>query len=261
MSNNLKEKFEFICKIEPHTNSKGEIKKIYPHRDYDDKENKELLEVGTGPFCKFKIPKDNDKRSGVYYLLVNEEIKYIGECKNLLNRFNWGYGNISPRNCYKGGQITNCRINSFILNSYIEGEEIYLFFYETDNRFRVERKLINYYQPKWNRQAGVLKKDSKKDKDIKLDKSNKNYSTKKSKYFPLKIYLMSSQKKEEILTFKEIETIIDNKLPKSAYTYDAWWSNGGHSHAKSWLDAGWMVKEFKFGDYVKFVLKDNYRNG
>ncbi len=77
---------------------------IKPQSRY--KNNKGLLlnNHGSGHFCKFVIPK-NCMINGVYAIVVNKELKYIGECVNLSSRFNSGYGNISPRNCFKGGQF------------------------------------------------------------------------------------------------------------------------------------------------------------
>ena len=61
-----------------------------------------------------------------------------------------------------------------------------------------------------------------------------------SKYYPLERYLQNSRKKCEGLTFSEIEKILNFQLPKSAYKYEAWWSNDKyHVQAKSWLNAGW----------------------
>ncbi len=67
------------------------------------------------------------------------------------------------------------------------------------------------------------------------------------KYDALMEYLLSIQSSEnEIsISFERIETIIDAKLPDSAYKYRAWWSNPSsekdHPYAQSWLKAGWMV--------------------
>ena len=39
-------------------------------------------------------------------------------------------------------------------------------------------------------------------------------------------------------SFADIEDIVGADLPASARRYAAWWSNGGHSHARAWMDAG-----------------------
>lgn len=45
------------------------------------------------------------------------------------------------------------------------------------------------------------------------------------------------------MTFNQLEEIIRNKLPDSAYIYEAWWANDKtHSQAKAWLNAGWKTK-------------------
>jgi len=47
------------------------------------------------------------------------------------------------------------------------------------------------------------------------------------------------------LTFKEIEHIIEDRLPESAHKYIAWWGNERASDSRqyhAWLDAGWEVE-------------------
>ncbi|MEH7378987.1 hypothetical protein V7138_00685 [Bacillus sp. JJ1533] len=44
------------------------------------------------------------------------------------------------------------------------------------------------------------------------------------------------------LTFEELETILGNKLPESAFVYDAYWRNDNtHSQARAWMSAGWKT--------------------
>ena len=62
-------------------------------------------------------------------------------------------------------------------------------------------------------------------------------------YDPLKEYLASSNQRTVDLTFSDIEKLLCRPLPRSAYTYNAWWSNGGHIHAYAWLDAGYVVSD------------------
>ncbi|MDO9537550.1 MAG: hypothetical protein Q7J68_04445 [Thermoplasmata archaeon] len=72
------------------------------------------------------------------------------------------------------------------------------------------------------------------------------------KYTPLEQYLSKSEKETLELEFSKIEAILGFKLPESAYKHGAWWSNGGHKHSNSWLNAGYVVMKYKFGDYVLF---------
>ncbi len=58
------------------------------------------------------------------------------------------------------------------------------------------------------------------------------------KYDPLAAYLAKIQKKKGIrLTFREIESILGDKLPPSAHKYQGWW--GGNSAV--WLFEGWRA--------------------
>jgi hypothetical protein len=62
-----------------------------------------------------------------------------------------------------------------------------------------------------------------------------------SKYEPLTHFLSSSKRTVVELTFREIERIIDARLPASAVKHRAFWSNNGagHAHAQAWLEAGY----------------------
>lgn len=243
--------FRFICEIEPITDEYGQIIEYSPSSEYKNKENKKLNKYGKGPFCKFTIP-SNLNCSGVYIIKVNDDIKYVGECDNLSKRFNMGYGQISPRNCFEGGQSTNCKINSFILKEVKAGSKVFLFFYETHDRFQIERELIKKYNPEWNSTFG---KNIRSDVNefVNIDYKGMKSVGKKSKYYPLQEYLERLSYNIINLTFEEIEKIIGNKLPDSAYKHTGWWANGGHSHASTWLNAGWKVDKVELGNFVVFV--------
>jgi len=77
-----------------------------------------------------------------------------------------------------------------------------------------------------------------------------------SKYLPLYDHLISRNRKEWNATFKEIEEILSFRLPKSAYSYPAWWANENqsHSYADSWLKAGWRTTDTNIsGQRVRFI--------
>ena len=121
-----------------------------PQDRYKNTRNLPLNNYGKGPFCKFKVPNDYNC-CGVYALIVNGTPKYIGECQNLSGRFNTGYGNISPRNCYVGGQETNCRVNNLIWQEAEKGSSVVLWFHQTEDYQEVELNLRNNRQFEWNK--------------------------------------------------------------------------------------------------------------
>jgi len=71
------------------------------------------------------------------------------------------------------------------------------------------------------------------------------------KYIGLKRYLQNLKEPIIVLSYKDIEKIIGDTLPKSAYIYaEAWWANDRtHSQAIAWLDAGYET------DYVTDTYK------
>jgi len=75
---------------------------------------------------------------------------YIGETVDLYKRFNTGYGNISPKNCYQGGQPTNCKINNLILNKYLNNEITSVYFVHTSDYKRIEKSVLSKVKPYYN---------------------------------------------------------------------------------------------------------------
>ncbi|HRU39758.1 MAG TPA: hypothetical protein P5511_07770 [Candidatus Goldiibacteriota bacterium] len=112
-----------------------------------------LHSYGEGPFSKFEITDKNVFwKKGLYAFFLDGGIVYVGRCKdNYRNRFNAGYGNISPRNCYKIGRSTNCRINNLITSNRDKQIELYICPTNDDKEIEAsERKLIEKYRPIWN---------------------------------------------------------------------------------------------------------------
>jgi len=143
-------RFSKICDIQLIKDDAGEPQELFPQDRYANESNLPLNRYGSGPFCKFKIP-NSLNAPGVYAIIVDNEVKYIGECQNLSARYNMGYGNISPRNCFVGGQETNCRINNLILSAGKSAEEVSLWFYQTENYKNVEMELRASLNLEWNR--------------------------------------------------------------------------------------------------------------
>ena len=84
-------------------------------------------------------------------LTTDDELRYVGECTNLSARFNAGYGNISPKNCFKGRQETNCRMNNLIYLEAQVGRRISLWFCQTTQRKTIEAALRSTVNAIWNR--------------------------------------------------------------------------------------------------------------
>ncbi|MCW4589455.1 hypothetical protein NO263_02515 [Gluconacetobacter entanii] len=141
--------FDFICDIEPKKNEDGSINPLMPQSRYKNIKGLPLNRYGIGPFCKFNIPKKLNWM-GVYILDVDGLPNYVGECKNFSERFNNGYGNISPKNCYKDGQHTNCRINNLIYNACSDDKKVRLWFLRTDNYKEIEATLRASQRMSWN---------------------------------------------------------------------------------------------------------------
>jgi len=67
------------------------------------------------------------------------------------------------------------------------------------------------------------------------------------KYSPLEHYLrdLPDSQREITFDFEQIERILNNKLPSSAYEDRRWWDHekeGNHRNTRAWANAGWMVE-------------------
>ena len=139
--------------IEPERRADGAVRHFQPQQDYEKRDDVELNAYGTGSFCHFMVPTEID-RAGVYLIVTEDRLAYVGECQDFSQRFNTGYGQISPKNCYKGGQETNCRVNQLILKCAESGWATDVYFIETAEpagRFVLESAYIAAFSPPWNR--------------------------------------------------------------------------------------------------------------
>jgi len=79
-----------------------------------------------------------------------------------------------------------------------------------------------------------------------------------SKYDLLNAYLDSQYESRIILCMEQMEKIIGDQLPLSAYRYVEWWSNSrtkAHPHSRAWQDAGYRtvnVKDTIFDQKITF---------
>ena len=142
--------FEFVCDIIPQNNN-GVILDYRPQNQYLNKKGIPLNKYGGGIYCRFDIPNNWHDKSGVYALYVMDKLAYIGIAQNLYQRWNSGYGSISPRNCFIGGQSTNCKINSYIRDCYIGKKDVKLYFHETNDNRAIEKYLIEIFRPRLNK--------------------------------------------------------------------------------------------------------------
>ena len=53
------------------------------------------------------------------------------------------------------------------------------------------------------------------------------------------------------MSFEQVAEVVPGGLPASAYQHQAWWANeesGSHTHARSWLDAGFRTTSLSLTD-------------
>ena len=72
------------------------------------------------------------------------------------------------------------------------------------------------------------------------------------KYAPLAKHLSRVSGSKCTMTFAEIEALLGQPLPPSAYRHAFWWRDGYHPHTAAWNDAGWRIDRVVLGDRVQF---------
>jgi len=68
-----------------------------------------------------------------------------------------------------------------------------------------------------------------------------NSSQFSGKYAPLCEMLSNTDADTLEFDFEEINQLLGDSLPKSAYQYRAWWLGNSHSHSEDWDSLGWTV--------------------
>lgn len=147
--------FTPIGAIVPERDFSGAIVGDFPQGRYANLKNLPLHRYGSGPFCRFQVAA-GWSQAGIYALTGKQDVLYVGECQNLEERWGTrGYGRIHPRNCYQGGQQTNCRINNLIYLEALASQELALWFCPVNGgkhmRLAAETSLIAATRPPWNR--------------------------------------------------------------------------------------------------------------
>lgn len=73
-----------------------------------------------------------------------------------------------------------------------------------------------------------------------------------TKYEPLYTFLIGVKETKLTLSYLQIEEILSNKLPTSAYKYKEWWDNNSHVQSDSWKMANFNVCDVVLGEKVTF---------
>jgi hypothetical protein len=248
----LTHSFEFVDVISVKRNEKDLIEIKMPQSRYEKSDEYPVHRYGWGPFCEFSVDtSDYIESEGVYIFTAGYEIKYVGETVDIHNRIRPGYGNISPKNCFEGGQQTSCRINNLVFQTVRNGNQVALWIEETHNRKNREAELIEQCDPPWNKASARspnIATHQPNPQNMTSQPANQNppsssvvatERTRKGKYAPLYDYLESADSDTLHLTMDKIEKIIDAPLPDSAKKYSQYWRSSSQAHAKVWAELGW----------------------
>jgi len=146
--------FESAGELEAFRGSDGGVVLDSPHLRFANPRDIRLNPHGLGPFSRLIVPALPDQ-PGVYAISsADQVVLYVGRARDSLRR-RWGRGGyavIDPRNCFVGGQSTNCHINGLITAGLCQGEGYTLSFHTVDPPDDLERRLRSGLRPIWNLQ-------------------------------------------------------------------------------------------------------------
>lgn len=129
----------------------GAVATYSAHDRFANPQGLPLHAYGLGPFVRLQLGSCPPATPGVYAVVREGDILYVGKSENLAER--WGrtnYAVIDPRNCYQGGQSTNCRINNLIGAELGAGRALELWTHETSDPASVETAVYRPLLPPWN---------------------------------------------------------------------------------------------------------------
>jgi hypothetical protein len=130
-----------------------------PSSRYNNTQNLPLHEFGAGPFVFLQLTPRPPQVPGVYAVVMDRsQIMYVGQAEsNMWARWRSGAARISPKNCFQGGQSTNCYLNIQIHQSIAAKRSLDLYVLATSDYDAIENDLIDRLQPPWNRR-GIRKR-------------------------------------------------------------------------------------------------------
>jgi hypothetical protein len=142
--------FNLVGSLDPERGPDNAPVEFMPQAQYAKAATAKLHSHGLGPFCRLRVAQ-GIRQAGLYLVLC-DAVRYVGICGNLAERWGpRGYGAIHPRNCYAGGQLTNCKVNAGVLREVKEGSTPLLYFRaQQAGRQQSEAALIALLRPPWN---------------------------------------------------------------------------------------------------------------
>lgn len=143
--------FSYGSLIDARRKPDGVLELDYPSVRYDNVKNLRLHKYGSGPFVFLRLA-PLPTEPGVYAIVEGDRVLYVGKASVTIQvRWQLGYQSIQPRNCFQGGQSTNCRVNNLIHDALAASRHIDLYLLATPNYVEVEDELIALVQPPWNK--------------------------------------------------------------------------------------------------------------
>lgn len=144
--------FDFAGAIDADREASGELRLVRPHQRFANPRVLRLNAYGLGPFVRLAVLPLPD-RPGVYAVCEEPgDVLYVGRARDSLRR-RWGrqgYSVIDPRNCFVGGQSTNCRVNSLIAERLGKSDVLHLWYHKIEDPVALEQELVVSIKPPWN---------------------------------------------------------------------------------------------------------------
>jgi hypothetical protein len=146
------EGFRHAGRLDALRDASGAVRVVMPQAQYAKAATTRLNPHGVGPFCDLVVPR-LPHEPGVYGVTIAGSLVYVGIAVDLTDRWGpRGYSRIHPRNCFVGGQSTNCKVNAALTGALQAGRGCDLWIHITDRARAIEERLIRELNPPWNSQ-------------------------------------------------------------------------------------------------------------
>lgn len=143
-------RFQLAGPIDARRDASGLVVSLMPQAPYAKSDVTALNPHGNGPFADLVIP-ELPAVPGVYAVTVDDDVMYVGIAENLRERWGpRGYSRIHPRNCFVGGQSTNCKVNAALLTALQTGTTCRLWLHVASSPRPLEVALLATLRPRWN---------------------------------------------------------------------------------------------------------------
>lgn len=169
--------FQYLADLLPDGDPSGRTDRYTAHDKYRNDSGLALNPEGVGPFCRLRV-RHAPKAAGVFALLCEGSVVYLGATDDLYHTINLELGLIAPRACYERGDENACRVNNRVLTAHEHGSTVSLWFHLSVAGSLLLRRLLAEMaaegrQPSWNPPLTVIVEEAPPPEEDRLERARR----------------------------------------------------------------------------------------